>query len=90
MMTQSLRAKRDSDLLLSANEQLEQLYAEKHAPCLALHISRNYHLLEENGSNSAQQNKWKEKAAIWWQLYWQSNANKGLDLFYDKSGPLFY
>ena len=32
------------------------------------------------------QNKWKEKAEIWWGLYWQASSNKGLSLFYDKSG----
>ncbi|PHS33059.1 MAG: hypothetical protein COA95_01760 [Methylophaga sp.] len=90
MSIQSIRSKRDSDILLSANHQLEQLYIEQHTPCLALHISRNYHLLEEQDSNAIQQNKWKEKATMWWELYWQASPKKGAALFYDKNGPLFY
>ncbi len=90
MSAQSTRMKRDSDILLSANHQLEQLYVQQKSPCLALHISRNYHLLEEHDSNIFLKNKWKAKAKIWWQLYWQTNPSKGLELFYDKSGPLYF
>ncbi len=90
MTIQSIRSKRDNAILLSANQQLEQLYIQQNNPCLALYISRNYHLLEEQDSNTVQQKKWQQKAKIWWELYWQANSNKKLDLFYDKSGPLLY
>lgn len=90
MSGQSIRMQRDSDILLSANHQLERLYVQQKEPCLALHISRNYHLLEEHDSNAFQKNRWKQKAKIWWELYWQASSNKGLDLFYDKNGPLHY
>lgn len=82
----SVQSQRDCDVLLTANHQLEQMYHDQHDPCLALHISRNYHLLEEQDSDVMHQQLWKNKAQIWWQLYWANRSNKGLGLFYDENG----
>ena len=38
-------SQRDCDVLVNANHQLEQMYSAQKAPCLALHIARNYYLL---------------------------------------------
>jgi hypothetical protein len=89
MSIQSIRSKRERDILLIANQQLEHLYIQQNTPCLALHISRNYHLLEEQDANAVQQNKWKQKAKMWWDLYWHASSKKGAGLFFDENG-LFY
>jgi len=90
MSVQSIRLNRVCDVLLSANHQLEQIYYQQHDPCLALHISRNYSLLhKQQDRNDYQQQQWRDKAKIWWQLYWMERAGKGLGLFYDENG-LFY
>lgn len=80
----------DCDILLSANRELEQLYYEQYDPCLALHISRNYHLLEAQDGSVAQQKQWHEKATIWWELYWgeRVNVNKGMAILYDHESLL--
>lgn len=70
-----MHLKRDNDLLLSANNQLEQLYSQLHEPCLALHISRNYRLLQEQNVNSGNQKSWQEKETLWWKLYRLGRSN---------------
>lgn len=82
----SIQSKRDCDVLLSANHQLEQMYHNQHDPCLALYISRNYHLLQEQDTNINHQKQWQGKAKIWWKLYWGDRSSKGLGLFYDEHG----
>ena len=86
MSVQAIKSKRDREIILTANHQLEQMYFAQNSPCLALHISRNYHLLHALYENSECQDQWKDKAKIWWQLYWGKNSNRGLGLFYDKDG----
>jgi len=77
------------DALLTANSQLKSLYQQDGNPCLALMISRNYHLLIEQTSSLKQRKDWIEKAKIWQKLYSKSRANKNMGAFYDGSG-LYY
>lgn len=79
-------SQRDCDVLVSANHQLEQVYSAQKAPCLALHIARNYYLLLQQDENINRQQKWRDKAKVWWQLYWEGRTSKILELFYDKNG----
>lgn len=81
----TVNSERDCELLLSANDQLEKMYYQEHDPCLALHISRNYHLLQKQDANNHHQQQWQEKAKTWWQLYWGERSNKSLGLFYDEN-----
>jgi uncharacterized protein YutE (UPF0331/DUF86 family) len=48
MNVQSIRVSRDRELILSANQHLEQIYFEQENACIALSISRNYQILVEN------------------------------------------
>ncbi|MDC9724606.1 MAG: hypothetical protein PSN44_01630 [Gammaproteobacteria bacterium] len=84
MSVQSIKSKRDREIILTANHQLEQMYFSQNSPCLALHISRNYHLLHAQYGNVEHRNQWKEKAKIWWQLYWGKRSSKAMGLFYDE------
>lgn len=88
MTIQSIRMTRDNELLVSANNQLEQLYGQQHDPCLALHISRNYRLLQEQNSNSKHQKLWQEKAKLWWKLYRIRRLNK-MPVFYIDENIIF-
>lgn len=82
----NMQAQEDCDVLLKVNLQLELLYYEQQNPWVALHLSRNYHLLEAQDDNISQQSKWHEKAQGWWTLYWRERGNKCLKLFYDADG----
>lgn len=86
MMDLSVSVKRDNVLLLSANNQLEQLYYQQQDPCIALHISRNYNLLQEKSAHNKEHDLWQEKAKLWWQLYLNKRANNKMALFFDESG----
>jgi hypothetical protein len=88
MSISSIKSKQDCDVLLSANQQLEKMYYSHKTPCLALHISRNYHLLQKQDTTHHKK-QWKDKAKIWWKLYWMERASKGLGLFYDENGLFF-
>lgn len=76
-----IRSKWGCDLLLSANHELEQLYIQQNNPCLALHISRNYHLLQAQDVNSKHQKLWQEKAKLWWKLYCSKRSIKRVQFF---------
>jgi hypothetical protein len=69
MNVQSIRVSRDRELILSANQHLEQIYFEQENACIALSISRNYQILVENCVDIANKNQWKMKAKLWWDLY---------------------
>lgn len=86
MTVQAVTSTKDTALLLSANQQLEHMYCQRHDPCLALHISRNYHLLLAQNESSNEQAMWHEKAKLWWDVYCSKRSNKVLDLFYDGGG----
>jgi len=74
------------DALLTANFQLKILYQQDRNPCLALMISRNYHLLLEQSHNPKERQDWRDKAKIWQKLYSKSRTNKSPGIFYDGSG----
>lgn len=88
MTVQAVTSKKYTALLLSANQQLEHMYCQQHDACLALHLSRNYHLLLAQNESSNEQAMWYEKAKLWWDVYCSQRPNKGLDLFYE-AGSLF-
>ena len=76
--------KRDCAVILSANCQLEKAYFRQNDACLALHISRNYHLLKQRDADMDQKRKWQDKEEIWWQIYWKQRPAKSATLFFDK------
>ena len=71
------------DLLISANNQLEGIYNQQHDPCVALLISRNYHLLLGQYKNRNERSEWQEKAKTWQSKYRQARTSKLFSLFYD-------
>lgn len=85
MNISSISSKHDYALLLSANHELEQLYYQQHNPCLALHISRNYNLLQKQEINRSHQKLWREKAKLWWKLYSSKRSEMKIGFFYDEN-----
>ncbi|MBL4638651.1 MAG: hypothetical protein JKY76_04745 [Proteobacteria bacterium] len=77
------------DALLTANFQLQTLYQQDGNPCLALMISRNYHLLLDHSHSLKERQDWSDKATIWQKLYSKARINKNSNVFYDESG-LYY
>ncbi|OUR64865.1 hypothetical protein A9Q79_06120 [Methylophaga sp. 42_25_T18] len=77
------------EALMTANFQLQTLYQQDGNPCLALMISRNYHLLLDQSHSLKEQKDWSDKAKIWQKLYSKSRINKIPNVFYDESG-LYY
>ena len=86
MNVQSQKNAWNRDALLKANFQLQTLYQQDGNPCLALMISRNYHLLLEQTHNLKEQQDWSDKAKIWQKLYRKSRINIKANVFYDESG----
>ncbi len=79
MSTHSIRFYRDRDLILSANEQLEQIYFEQKNACIALSISRNYQILVDSYVDITNKNQWKMRAKLWWDLYRREKSSKVID-----------
>ncbi len=77
------------DALLTANSQLKNLYQQDRNPCLALMISRNYHLLLDQSFSEKEHQDWRDKAKIWQKLYSKSRTGKNVGVFYDGNG-LYY
>ena len=77
------------DALLTANSQLKSLYQQEGNPCLALMISRNYHLLLDQIHDSKEHQRWTDQAKIWQMLYSKTRTNKNVGVFYDDSGLYF-
>jgi hypothetical protein len=56
-------------LLIAANQQLESVFLRKPDPCIALLISRNYHLLMQEQTHLTARLNWMQDAKYWWQKY---------------------
>lgn len=79
MNVQSIRVCRDRELILSANQHLEQIYFEQENACIALSISRNYQILVDSCVDLTNKNPWKMKAKFWWGLYRRERNAKIID-----------
>lgn len=56
-------------LLIAANQQLESVFLRNPDPCVALLISRNYHLLMQEQTHLTARLNWMKSAKYWWQKY---------------------
>lgn len=56
-------------LLIAANQQLESVFLRNPDPCIALLISRNYHLLMQEQAHLTARLNWMQDAKYWWQKY---------------------
>tara|TARA_R110002111_G_scaffold109121_7_gene167934 strand:+ start:354 stop:656 length:303 start_codon:yes stop_codon:yes gene_type:complete len=63
-------------LLLAANQQLESVFQRDSDPCVALLISRNYHLLIQQYPSLSARLSWVQKAKYWWQQYLNLSTGK--------------
>jgi len=74
-------------LLLAANQQLESVYQREADPCVALLLSRNYHLLIQQQSSLVARLNWMQKAKYWWQQYLNLSTGKRysfeLDIYHE-------
>jgi hypothetical protein len=66
-------------LLMAAIEELEAVYIEAGDPCVALLISRNYHLLAQRLDNIDVRLVWMQQARYWWQQYLKHTTGKYVD-----------
>lgn len=89
MNVQAQKTTWSRDTLLIANSQLKSLYQQDGNPCLALMISRNYHLLLEQSFDEKEHQDWCDKAKTWQKLYRKSLTIKNLGVFFDGNG-LYY
>jgi hypothetical protein len=80
----------ETSLLLAANETLELLYLTRPEPCIALLISRNYHLLTQQSSAPELRFTWVKDAKYWWQTYLRQSTGKYVDFsFLIRGEPVF-
>jgi len=63
-------------LLLAANQQLESVFQRHTDACVALLISRNYHLLLQQQTCTTDRLNWMQKAKYWWQQYLSLSTGK--------------
>lgn len=69
----------ENRLLLAANEELEAVYSDRDDPCVALLISRNYHLLAQQPEELDLRIGWMQKAKYWWHEYLKKSTGKHVD-----------
>ncbi len=63
-------------LLIAANQQLESVFLRTPDPCIALLISRNYHLLMQEQDHLTARLNWMQDAKYWWQKYLKLSARR--------------
>ena len=63
-------------LLIAANQQLESVFLQNPDPCIALLISRNYHLLMQEQTDLTARLNWMQNAKYWWQQYLKLSTGK--------------
>ena len=63
-------------LLIAANQQLESVFLRSPDPCIALLISRNYHLLMQEQTHLTARLNWMQNAKYWWQQYLKLTTGK--------------
>jgi hypothetical protein len=70
-------------LLIAANQQLETVFSRSPEPCVALLISRNYHLLMQEQTNLTARLNWMQNAKYWWQKYLKLSTGKQYNFMFD-------